>query len=118
MQEVTGRRPNRIGLGANVFTTLKNHPGILERVKYGGSTANPASVTLNVLSQLFSTERVVVMQSIMNKADMGGEADMGFIGDPNAILLATQQTARLSTSPPPDTSSHGICSEMGSFFRF
>lgn len=87
MQEVTGRRPNRIGLGANVFTTLKNHPGILERVKYGGSTANPASVTLNVLSQLFSTERVVVMQSIMNKADMGGEADMGFIGDPNAILL-------------------------------
>lgn len=87
MQEVTGRRPNRIGLGANVFTTLKNHPGILERVKYGGSTANPASVTLNVLSQLFSMERVVVMQSIMNKADMGGEADMGFIGDPNAILL-------------------------------
>ena len=87
MQEMTGRRPNRIGLGANVFTTLKNHPGILERVKYGGSTVNPASVTLNVLSQLFSMERVVVMQSIMNKAAMGASADMGFIGDPNAILL-------------------------------
>lgn len=47
MQEKTGRRPNRIGLGANVYTALKNHPGILDRVKYGGSTANPASVTLD-----------------------------------------------------------------------
>ena len=72
----------------SVYTALKNHPGILDRVKYGGSTANPASVTLNVLSQLFSMERVVVMQSIMNKANMGTEAEMGFIGDPNAILLA------------------------------
>ena len=88
MQEKTGRRPNRIGLGANVYTALKNHPGILERVKYGGTTANPANVTLNVLSQLFEMERVVAMQSIVNKASMGADADMGFIGDPNAILLA------------------------------
>ena len=88
MQQSTGRRPNRIALGANVYTALKNHPAILDRVKYGGSTANPASVTLNVLSQLFSMERVVAMQSIMNKAEMGKDADMEFIGDPDAILLA------------------------------
>lgn len=88
MQGNTGRRPNRIALGANVYTALKNHPAILERVKYGGSTVNPANVTLNVLSQLFGMERVVVMQSIMNKSQLGAEAEMGFIGDPNAVLLA------------------------------
>lgn len=88
MQESTGRTPNRLALGANVFNALKVHPAILERVKYGGSTANPASVTTNVLAQLFGVEKLVVLQSIMNKADQGADAKMQFIGDPNAFLLA------------------------------
>ena len=84
----TGRMPNRLALGVNVFNALKKHPAILERVKYGGSTANPASVTLNVLAQLFEVDRVTVPLSIMNKAELGQEADMEYIGDPNAFLLA------------------------------
>lgn len=84
----TGRTPNRLALGVNVFNALKKHPAILERVKYGGSTANPASVTLNVLAQLFEVDRVTVPLSIMNKAGLGKDADMGYIGDPNAFLLA------------------------------
>lgn len=88
MQESTGRMPNRLAMGANVFNALKIHPAILERVKYGGSTANPASVTMNVLAQLFGVDKLVVLQSIMNKADMGADAEMQFIGDPNAFLLA------------------------------
>ena len=43
------------------------------------------------------------MQSIMNKADMGGEADMGFIGDPNAILLCYATNSPSIDEPPPDT---------------
>lgn len=88
MHEQTGRTPNRLALGANVFNALKAHPAILERVKFGGSTANPASVTENVLAQLFGVDKLVVLKSIMNKADMGADANMGFIGDPNAFLLA------------------------------
>lgn len=88
IHEETGRMPNRIALGVNVFHALKKHPAILERIKYGGSTANPASVTLNVLAQLFEVDRVTVPLSIMNKAELGQEADMQYIGDPNAFLLA------------------------------
>lgn len=88
MHENTGRTPNRMALGYNVFNKLKLHPAILERVKYGGSTANPASVTLNVLAQLFGVEKLVVLKSIMNAADLGADAEMKFIGDPNAFLLA------------------------------
>lgn len=84
----TGRTPNRLALGVNVFNALKKHPAILERVKYGGSTANPASVTLNVLAQLFEVDRVTVPLSIMNKAGLGQTADMQYIGDPDAFLLA------------------------------
>lgn len=93
MQESTGRTPNKLAIGANVFNTLRQHPGILERVKYGGSTANPASVTRNVLAQLFEVDELVVMMSIYNQARQGAEADMTFIGDPNALLLAYATSA-------------------------
>lgn len=88
MEQSTGRMPNRLALGVNVFNALKKHPAILERVKYGGSTVNPASVTLNVLAQLFGINRITVQRSIMNKAEQGQAAEMEYIGDPNAFLLA------------------------------
>lgn len=88
VNEATGRTPNRLALGAHVFDALKVHPAILERVKYGGSTPNPAMVTENVLAQLFGVEKLVVLKSIMNKAAMGATADMGYIGDPDSFLLA------------------------------
>lgn len=88
MEQSTGRMPNRIALGVNVFNALKIHPAILERVKYGGSTANPAMVTENVLAQLFGIEKLTVQRSIMNKAELGQTANMQYIGDPNGFLLA------------------------------
>lgn len=88
MQEATGRTPNRLALGSNVLKALKHNPSVMERVKYGGSTANPAMVTENVLAQLFGVEKLVTLNSIMNKAGLGENADMSFIGDPNAFMLA------------------------------
>ena len=88
MEQETGRRPNRLALGVNVYNALKIHTGILERVKYGGSTQNPAKVTENVLAQLFDMEKLTVQRSIRNKAEFGQDAEMQFIGDPNGFLLA------------------------------
>ncbi len=88
MHENTGRTPNKLALGANVFNALKQHEGILERIKYGGTSANPAQVDKNVLAQLFGVDEIVVLMSIYNQAKLGKEADMTFIGDPNAMLLA------------------------------
>ena len=73
--------------------SLKNHQAILERVKYGGTTANPASVTENVLAELFGVEKLVVLRSIANKAAMGADADMQFIGDPDAFLASYATTS-------------------------
>lgn len=88
MKRKTGREPNRMALGAEVFTALRKHPAILERVKYGGSTPNPAKVTKNVLAQLFEMDDLSVMMSIHNQAKVGKDADMKFIADPTAMLLA------------------------------
>lgn len=99
MQESTGLTPNRLALGANVYNALKEHPAILERVKYGGSTANPASVTEKVLAELFGVEKLVVLKSIQNKAGYGEEGNMGFIGDPDAFLLAYATNAPAIDEP-------------------
>lgn len=88
MQQNTGRTPNVMGLGMNVYNALKEHPAIIERVKYSGSTANPAMVTENVLAQLFGVEKIVTFKAIQNEAKMGQNGKMNFICDPNAMLLA------------------------------
>ena len=93
MLRQTGRTPNKLAIGGNVFDALILHPAILERVKYGGTTANPANVTENVLAQLFGVDDLVVLESINNEAKQGAEADMQFIGDPNALLLAYATSA-------------------------
>lgn len=99
MHRQTGRTPNKLAIGANVFDSLCFHPAILERIKYGGTSANPANVTENVLAQLFGVEELVVLQSIYNQAKQGKDADMEFIGDPNALLLAYATNAPAVDEP-------------------
>lgn len=83
-----GRRtPNRLALGVDAFIALKNHPAVMERVKYSGSTANPARVTERVLAELFDIEQVKVMESTYNAAGIGQAADMDFICDSKSALL-------------------------------
>ena len=88
VEQNTGRRPNRLGLGKESYNKLKSHPAVVERVKFGGSTANPATVNERVLAELFGLERVVVLSSIYNAAPIGAEEDMNFICDPTAAILA------------------------------
>lgn len=86
--KLAGRRnPNRLALGVDVFNALKNHPAIMERVKYTGTTANPAKVTTRVLAELFEVEQVRVLQSTYNAAGIGQLANMNFICDSKSALL-------------------------------
>lgn len=81
------RKPNKLCLGYDAFVALKNHPDILERVKYTGSTANPALVNENVLAQLFGLEQVKVLYGTYNKAEEGQAADMDFVCESDGALL-------------------------------
>ena len=96
------RKPNKLALGVDAFTALQNHPDILERVKYTGTTANPAIVTENVLAQLFGVEQVVVLDSTYNAAGPGKEADMQYICDSKGALLCY-----VTSSPQIDEPSAG-----------
>lgn len=80
------RNPNTLALGVEAYEGLKRNPEILERVKYSGSTANPATINQNVLAQLLEIDRVVVLNSTYNAGGYGKE-DMQFICDSKGALL-------------------------------
>ncbi len=80
------RKPNRLALGVDAFNALKNHPDIIERVKYTGSTANPAIVTTAALAAILQIEQVRVLESTYNAAGIG-EEDMQFVCATDGALL-------------------------------
>ena len=96
VEQSTGRRPNRLALGKEAFNALKSHPGILERVKFGGSSANPATVNERVLAELFgppwAPPRTCSSSAI-----------------PRARSWPTPPAPPPSMNPPPATSSPGTC---------
>lgn len=81
------RKPNKLCLGYDSFNALKEHPDILERVKYTGSTANPAKVNEAVLAQLFGLQEVKVLEATYNAAADGQDDDMQFICESDGALL-------------------------------
>lgn len=87
MMKAGRREPNVLALGVEAYEGLKQNPDILDRVKYSGSTANPATINTNVLAQLLEIERVVVLKSVYNKGAYGVE-DMDFVCDSKGALLA------------------------------
>lgn len=90
MDEITRegrRRPNKLALGVDTFRALKQNPMIYERVKYGGSTANPATVNTRVLAELLGIDEIIILDSIYNTAPMGQSAQMKYICDSKGALL-------------------------------
>lgn len=81
------RRPNKLALGVDTYTALKQNPMVYERVKYGGSTANPATVNLKVLAELFGIKEIVVLDSTYNSAAFGAPTKMEYICDTKGALL-------------------------------
>lgn len=84
-----GRRmPNKLTLGYDTYLALKEHPDLLERVKYTGSTANPAQVNERVLAELFGVDEIKVLYATYNAAEEGQADDMKFICEPDGALLS------------------------------
>ena len=95
-----GRRtPNKLCLGVEAFDALKVHGDIIERIKYSGSSANPAIVNEKVLAELFGVDEVVVLGSTYNAADIGQDEDMKFTCDSKSALLCYTTNAPAIDEP-------------------
>lgn len=83
----TGLKPNKLTLGYPVFKALEIHPDLIDRVKYGGSSANPATVSANAMAEIFGLDEVLVAQSVQATAnENNGTQTYGFVLGKNALL--------------------------------
>ena len=84
----TGRRlPNKLALGIDAYNGLKENGDLLERIKYSGSSINPALINERIIAEMLGIEKVVVFKSTYNSAPFGAKEKMQFICDPKAALL-------------------------------
>ena len=60
VRAATGKRPNSIAIGAAVMAKLKQHPAIIERIKYTGRDV----ATAELLASLFEVQNVAVGDAI------------------------------------------------------
>lgn len=82
-----GRRPNTVILGPKVFTKLKTHPAIIDRIKYTGRDV----VTVDLLAALWEVRTVRVGDAVYENA-AGALADVWG----KFVVVAYTETASLS----------------------
>lgn len=95
MQANTGRRPNTGYFGAQAYSDgLKNHPDLLDRIKY----TQRGIVTPDLIAAALDLDRVVIATATRNTANEGATRSMDFIaGQTNALLTYNSPTVGLLT---------------------
>lgn len=80
---VTGLEANTLVLGYDAFRALKNHPDLVERIKYTSSQ----TITSDMIARMFDIERVMVSKSIKATNKEGAAEAYAFSTGKVACLL-------------------------------
>ena len=78
----TGMEANTLVLGYDVFRKLKNHPDLVDRIKYTSSQ----TITEDMLARMFDIERVLVSKSVKATNAEGATAAYSFTTGKTALL--------------------------------
>lgn len=89
----TGFEVNTLVMGYQVFKALKQHPDIIDRIKYTSSE----NVTVALLARLFEVDKVVVCRGVYNTAAEGVATSMSFIHGKSVLLAHVADTPALLT---------------------
>jgi hypothetical protein len=89
----TGYQPNVLVLGYEVFRELKNHPDLVDRIKYTSSQ----TITADMMARMFELDRVLVSQSVKATNNEGGTEGYDFTMGKQALLAYVPASAGLLT---------------------
>jgi hypothetical protein len=90
---LTGKRPNKLLLGPEVWTVLKNHPDVLDRIKY----TQTGIMTTDLLASLLDLDEVAVAWITRNTAVEGstGGGTYAFEAGNDALLAYVEPSPGL-----------------------
>jgi hypothetical protein len=93
ISEKTGFDPNTMVLGPEVYKELKEHPDILDRIKY----TQTGIVTADILASLLDLDRVLIPKATRNTAAEGSADSFDFLYGKNALLCYVTPSPGLLT---------------------
>jgi hypothetical protein len=79
----TGFEANKLVLGYDAYQVLRNHPDIIDRVKYTGRDVPDTQY----LAQLFGVDEVLVAKAVKNTATEGQTGSFSFAFGKSALLV-------------------------------
>ena len=86
---VTGKRPNTLTLGRKTYDALRQHPDILDRIKF----TQKGVITTELLATLLDVERVLVANAVIYDHTAVGGNNMHFMFGDGALLTYAPQSA-------------------------
>ena len=78
----SGKRPNKMIMGWNVFEALKENQNVYSRIQY----VERALLTEQILSSVFDVQEVLVGTAITNSGDEGQADDLGLIWGSDCVV--------------------------------
>lgn len=87
----TGFMPNTLVLGYQAFRKLKNHPDLVDRIKY--TTSNV--ITEEMMARMFEVDRVLVTKSVKATNNEGASEAYSFVHGKAAMLCYSAPNAGL-----------------------
>jgi hypothetical protein len=89
----TGMEANTLVLGYDVFRQLKNHPDLVDRIKYTSSQ----TITEDMLARMFDLDRVMVAKAVKATNNEGATGAYGFAYGKSALLCHVASAPGLLT---------------------
>lgn len=93
IQEKTGKTPNKLVLGPEVWNKLSDHPDLIDRIKH----TQKGVLTRDLAAQLFEVDEVLVPAATRNTAGENATASMDFVFGKNALLVYAAPNPGLMT---------------------
>jgi hypothetical protein len=90
--ELTGFEPNKLVIGRKVWKALRNHPDIVDRVKYGQTPGRPAEVTRQAVAALMELDEILVCSSVRNTAKQNATPSYSYIAGNHALMVYAPPT--------------------------
>ncbi len=82
IQQATGKLPNVFQISRPTFRALRNHPKVLDRIKY--TTKPPLNTTQ--LAEAFEVDKIVLSESLYDTVHRGQTDSLGYVWGKNALL--------------------------------
>jgi hypothetical protein len=92
-----GRQPNVGAMGRQVWSKLKTHPEIQDKIRGAAGPSNPAAVTLAAVATLFELPKLLVGAAIENTANEGDTASMSYIWGKHVLVAYVAPNPGLQT---------------------